>query len=501
MKDAAHMPEARRACVIGAGLGGLATAIRLQAAGIGTVLIEARDRPGGRASAEIRDGFTFSSGPLALIGRSGIDALWALRGDKAEADAGLLPVAPLCRYSWPDGSSFDLSADDGALTREIARIAPGDLAGYEDFARFARDVLAVFGDRPGPMPCAGIGDLARLAPQLARAHAWRSLWSVAGSHVKSEKLREVLATPALMAGANPFAASALLAADHARERDEGLWWPEGGMGALAAALQARFVGLGGTMRLHDPVREIHTLGNRVHEVETQSGWRQRVDAVACSADLVHTARDLLAHSPRGAEMARKARNLPQGPGLFTVHFALEGTWPGIPHRMVLMGPRFRGLIDDIYRHGVLPQDQMIWLGHPSVTAPSLAPAGKSVFQAVVPVAHMGKLPIDWEAVGPMLEQRILDEVGRRLVPDIHDRIVHRFHTTPRDLALEFNARHGTGFGVDPRPLAAGGLCPPTRDPRIANLYLTGAAAMPGGGLPGALAAARICANSMLETLL
>lgn len=500
MNDVAPLPGSKRACVIGAGLGGLATAIRLQAAGIATTVIEAREQPGGHAGAELRDGFTFCSGPAALSDRAGLDELWALTGDTIESDIALLPVAPLCRHAWPDGTTFDLHADEGALTREIARIAPGDLAGYEDYAAFARETLAAFRDRPGPAPFADYPALARAAPQLARHQAWRSLWSLLGAHLKNANLREALAVPALIGGANPYSVSALLCAEHARERSGGLWWPEGGTGKLAAALLARFAALGGTVRLHDPVLRIHTLGNRAHEVETQSGWRERFDAVASSADLVHTWRDLLGDTPRGAEMARKLARRPLAPGLFTVHFALEGAWPGIPHRMVLFGPRFGGLVDDIYAHGVLPQDQMIWLSHPSLTDPSLAPPGRSVFQAAVPVAHLGKLPIDWETVGPLLEQRILDEIGRRLVPDIHDRIVTRFHVSPRDLALEFNACRGSGFGLDPGPLAAGWLRPPTRDPRLGNVYFTGAAAMPGGGLPGALAAARICARTMLEDL-
>lgn len=495
-----EVATSRRVCVIGAGLGGLATAIRLQAGGFQTTLIEARGHAGGRAVIEARDGFSFAAGPSALADRAALEELWALTGDCLADDLALLPVAPLCRFHWPDGVAFDLEAEEGALAREIARVAPGDLPGYEDYARFAQDSLAEFRDLPGPAPFADLPALARAAPQLARHYAWRSLWSVICAHVKNDKLREALAHGALMGGANPLSASALLAADHARERGQGLWWPEGGIGRLATVLQARFERLGGQTRLHDPVVQIHTLGNRASTVECQSGWSERFDAVVSSADPVHTWRDLLGSNPRGGDEAARLRRRRYAPGLLTVHFALEGTWPGIPHRMVLCGPRFRGLVQDIYEHGVLPLDQMIWLAHPTVTDPSLAPPGKSVFSASVPVAHRGKLPIDWETVGPLLEQRVLDEIGRRLVPDIHDRIITRFHTSPRDAALEFNACVGSGFGLDPQPLTTGWLRPPTRDSRIANLYLTGAAAMPGGGLPAALAGARICARTLMEDI-
>lgn len=482
--------------MIGAGLAGLALAIRLQAAGTPTVLVEARANPGGRAAGEQRGQFTFS-GSAGMAGRAALDELAALTGTAIEHDVRLLPIEPLCRYSWPDGSTFDLASDDGALHRAIARIAPGDLTGYQEYQRLARSLLADFRAQPGPAPFSSPRELAMALPRIVRDHAWRTHWSLIAANVKNEKLREVLAVPALMNGANPFIASALLAADHARERT-GLWWPEGGMGLLARRLMERFEALGGTARLNDPAVRIHTTGNRADEVETQSGWRERFSAVASSADRDHTWRDLLGDSGRGADMARKTRRLRHAPGLFTVHFALEGTWPGIPHRMVLFGPRFRALIDDIYRHGLLPLDQMIWLSHPTVTDPTLAPPGKSIFQASVPVPNLRQFPADWETIGPVLEQRVLAEIGRRLVPDITDRLIDHFHVTPRDAALELNAALGTGFGIDPPPLHRGWQGEVIRDKVLANVYFAGAAAAPGSGLPGALASAKAAAKMIVE---
>ncbi|WP_296677486.1 phytoene desaturase family protein [Novosphingobium sp.] len=500
MNNASTPPESCRVAVIGAGLGGLATALRLQAGGFPTTVIEARDHPGGRAVNEVRDGLTFCAGPPGIADRAALEELWALTGNAVERDVTLHSAAPLCRYAWPDGATFDLHADEAATTREVARFAPADLAGFADYGAIAAAQLADFRSRPGPEPFADPREVAGFVPELARAQAWRSLWSVIAAHIKDDRLREVLAVPALIDGANPFTASALLAAGHARLRQGGLWWPQGGLAALAAALMKRFEALGGTMRLGDPVRRIHVLGNRIHEIETQSGWIRHFDAAASTADRDHVWRDLLSGTLRGETMAARTRSRQHGFGLFTVHFALEGTWPGIPHFMVLLGERFRALIEDISVHGVLPQDQMIWLTHPSLTDPTLAPPGKSIFQAQVPVANLRKLPIDWETVGPLLEGRVLDEVGRRLVPDIRDRLITRFHTTPRDAMLEFNAAQGTGFGLAPQPLWRKGAYHPRRDKTFGNLYFAGAAAAPGGGLPSALAASRACATLMLETL-
>jgi phytoene desaturase len=252
--------------------------------------------------------------------------------------------------------------------------------------------------------------------------------------------------------------------------------------------------------MHDPVLHVHTLGDRATEVETVSGWRERFDAVASNADIMHSYRDLLADTARGAQMARKLARKRFSPSLFIVHFGVEGSWPGIPHHTILFGPRYKGLLEDIYDHGVLPQDFSIYLHHPTVTDPSMAPPGKSTFYALIPVANQGKLPIDWDQVGPLIEKRILDEVGRRLIPDIHDRIVTKFHYAPRDFALDLNAYQGSAFSLEPILSQSAYFRGHNRDDHIKNFYLVGAGTHPGAGIPGVVGSAKATARLMLEDL-
>jgi phytoene desaturase len=505
LKRAAMVPSelpitTRRACVIGAGAGGLALAIRLQAAGIATTLVEARERVGGSIQSWERKGFRFEEGPGMIPDPAPLRELWSLAGRELGEDCTLLEVNPLCRFSWPDGTTFDLSGEEGALAREVTRLAPGDLAGFEDFQRWQSHALTDGIERLAQEPQRGAFDLARALPLIARNQGWRSAYGLVAHFVKNERLREALAFPALLAGGNPMRAPAFtLLAQHVPRGKCG-WWPEGGMTALAAAMAALFERLGGTVRCHDPVLELHTLGNRVHEVECQSGWREHFDAVASNADLVHTYRDLLGANPRGPEMARRLAARRFSPGLFTVHFALEGSWPGIPHRSVLMGPRYRALFADLFDHGVLPQDFVMVLDHPSVTDPTLAPPGKSVLRAAIPVANLKRLPIDWETVGTLIAKRVLAEVGRRLVPDLSDRLSAVFHRSPRDAALDLSAYGGAAWSLEPGSLQGGRLRPAARDAKIPNLFLTGAGIHPGAGLPAVLAGAKGTAKLLLESL-
>ena len=491
-----------RVCVIGAGIGGLALAIRLQSSGVETTLIEAHDKPGGQSWCRSRDGFTFDFGPPALGDPSAFAELWQLSGGDMADDIKLMPLELLRRLSWPDGTALDMAGgtDDAiaAMRREIARVAPEDAAGYEEFLRWSDQALR---DGAAPWlaaPRRDLASIARVAPMLARHQAWRSAYGIAASFVKSPKLREAISVSALAEGTNPLRASAFHALAHKRELDQGLWWPKGGMGKFGAAMAKLFEKLGGTVLVRDPVLHIHTLGDRASEIECVSGWRQRFDAVASSADTVHTYRDLLASNQRGPEMARQLVRRSFAPSMFTVHFGVEGSWPGIPHNTVLFGPRFKGLIEDIFEHGVLPRDFILFLQHPTVTDPSLAGKGKSVFRATIPVANQAKLPIDWEQTGPLIERRILDEVGRRLIPDLDDRLVTKFHTSPRDIALDFNAWAGSVGGFTASRSQS--LWPPVgnRDAKLRNLYFAGSHAQPGGGIGGALASARATAKQMLE---
>jgi phytoene desaturase len=490
----------KRACVIGAGFGGLALAIRLQSAGIATTLVEARDKPGGRAYYWEREGFTFDAGPTVITDPACLAELWQLSGSDIADDVTLMPVSPFYRLNWTDGSQFDYSNDEVSLNAEIGRLSPGDVEGYQAFLRYSAQVYEEGYVKLGHVPFLDFASMIKAAPALVKRQAWRSVYSMVSSFVKDERLRQAFSFHTLLVGGNPMTTSAIYALIHKLEKDGGVWWAKGGTNRLVAGMVALFERLGGVVRLHDPVVQIHTLGDRASEVETASGWRERFDAVASNGDIMHTYRDLLSGNPRGPQYARKLARMRFSPSLFVVHFGVEGTWPGIPHHMILFGPRYKELVQDIYEHGVLPRDFSIYLHHPTVTDPSMAPAGKSTFYALVPVANMRKLPIDWEQIGPMLEKRVLDEVGRRLIPDIHDRIVTKFHYTPRDFSLDLSAYTGSAFSLEPILTQSAWFRGHNRDDQLKNMYLVGAGTHPGAGIPGVVGSAKATARLMLEDL-
>ncbi len=488
----------RTAAVIGAGFGGLALAIRLQSAGVATTIVEARDKPGGRAYVWERDGFTFDAGPTVITDPACLEELWKLSGRSMAQDVELMPVMPFYRLNWPDGTNFDYSNDEPLLYREIEKLNPADVEGYQRFLEYAAGVYEEGYVKLGAVPFLDLASMVRAAPALARYQAWRSVYSMVSSFVQSEKLREALSFHTLLVGGNPMTTSAIYALIHKLEKDGGVWFAKGGTNALVRAMVTQFERLGGTIRLGDPVVEIETLGDKVTGVRTASGWRDSFDSVACNSDIVHSYRDLLSGSARGQKVAKKLVAKRFSPSLFVVHFGIKGTCPEIPHHMILFGPRYRELLTDIYEHGVLSSDFSLYLHHPTVSDPSLAPEGCSTFYALAPVPHMGKLPVDWDEIGPIYRDRILDEIERRLIPDIRERIVTSFHYTPADFGHDLNAHLGSAFSLEPILTQSAWFRVHNRDDKIPNLYFVGAGTHPGAGIPGVVGSAKATAGLMLH---
>lgn len=490
----------KKAVIIGAGFGGLALGLRLQSAGIETTIVEARDKPGGRAYVWHKEGFTFDAGPTVITDPDCLAQLWRLSGHDMADDVTLLPVAPFYRLSWPDGTSFDYGNDEPKLRNEIARIDATDLAGYQRFLDYAAGVYHEGYEKLGHVAFLDAMSMLRAAPALMQYQAWRSVYSMVSRFIKNEKLREAFSFHSLLVGGNPMTTSAIYALIHKLEKESGVWFAKGGTHALIRAMVTHFERLGGTLRLGDAVARIDMVGDRVTGVVTRANHVIEADAVATNADLMHSYRDLLAGHARGPRRAAALERKRWSPSLFLVHFGIEGTWPGIPHHSILFGPRYKELLADIFDHGVLAQDFSLYLHHPTVTDPDMAPPGHSTFYALAPVPHLGKLPIDWDQVGPVYADRILAEIEKRLIPDIKSRIKVQFSYAPPDFASDLHAHLGSAFSLEPLLTQSAWLRAHNRDDVIHNLYFVGAGTHPGAGIPGVVGSARATAKLMLEDL-
>jgi phytoene desaturase len=483
--------------VIGAGFGGLALAVRLQSAGIETVLLEARDKPGGRAYVHEAEGFVFDAGPTVVTDPACLAELFALSGRDIADYVELLPVTPFYRLLWEDGTQFDYSNDEAALGAQIAALSPGDVEGYRRFLQFSEGVWREGYLKLGHTAFLDFKQMLAAAPSLARYQAWRSVYDVVASHIRHPKLREALSFHTLLVGGDPFKTSSVYALIHKLEKDGGVWFPRGGTHALVRGLLRLFEDLGGEVRLNAKVERIEAEGARVTEVVTADGWRGRFDAVASNGDVVDTYARLLGHTPRGAAKGRSLKRARFSPSLFVAYFGVRRQYPEVKHHTILFGPRYKGLLRDIYDKGVLAEDFSLYLHHPTATDPAMAPPGCSAFYVLSPVPHLGKAAIDWDAEGPRYRDRILAKLEAQLLPGLRDNLAHVSELTPLGFQRNLSAHLGSAFSLEPILTQSAWFRVHNRDDVLRNLYFVGAGTHPGAGIPGVVGSAKATARVLL----
>ena len=490
-------PSPRTAAVIGSGFGGIALAIRLQAAGTQTTLFEARDKPGGRAYVYEDQGFTFDAGPTVITDPSALEELFALGGRRMADYVELLPVAPFYRLCWEDGSHFDYANDQDALDAQIHARNPADVAGYRRFLAYSQAVFEEGYVKLGTVPFLNFRAMVQAGPALAKLQAWRSVYGMVSRFIADEQLRQVFSFHSLLVGGNPFATSSIYALIHALERRWGVWFARGGTHALVRGLLRYFEDLGGTVRLNAPVSRIELQDGRASAVVVH-GQALPFGQVASNADVVHTYAQLLGHTPRGAAEARRLKSRRFSMSLFVVHFGLSRPQPQLQHHTVCFGPRYRALIDEIFKGPGLAEDFSLYLHAPCATDPSMAPPGCSSHYVLAPVPHLGNAPLDWQAEGPRLRDRILAYLEQRYIPNLRRDLVTSRIFTPEDFKSELSAHLGSAFSLEPLLTQSAWFRSHNRDDAIPNLFIVGAGTHPGAGVPGVVGSAKATAGLMLE---
>jgi phytoene desaturase len=340
--------------------------------------------------------------------------------------------------------------------------------------------------------------MVRVAPQLVRLRADRSVYGMVSRFIRDEHLRQAFSFHSLLVGGDPFATSSIYALIHALERRWGVWFPRGGTGALVRALVKLFEDLGGTIRCGAEVARIETQGPRATGIRCADGWHGDFDNVASNADVMHTYARLLEGTPRGQAAARKLARKRWSMSLFVIYFGLRGERRDLRHHMVLFGARYRELIREIFRGSALPEDFSLYLHAPSVTDPSLAPPGHSAYYVLSPVPHLGNAPIDWSVEGPRYRDRILDYLDERYIPGLKRDLVTSHILTPDGFRDDLNSHHGSAFSLEPVLTQSAFFRTHNRDDVIRNLYFVGAGTHPGAGVPGVVGSAKATAGLMLE---
>jgi phytoene desaturase len=435
-------------------------------------------------------GFTFDAGPTVITAPECLQEVFAAGGRRLQDYIELLPVRPFYRLVWPDGKTFDYVGEAEALEEQIRKISPDDLDGYRRFYTYTKKVYAKGYEDLGATPFLRFWDMVKVAPHLARLRADRSVYRTVSRFVKSEHLRQAFSFHPLLVGGNPFSTSSIYTLIHHLERKWGVWFPRGGTGALVRAFVQLFTDLGGDLRLNNPVRHIRVENNGTmkHFVTTDSGT-EPFDLVVSNADLHHTYQKLYSTSADAARTAKRLESMTWSMSLAVIYFGTKIRYPDLAHHTILFGPRYKGLLDDIFHGDRVADDFSLYLHAPTVTDPSLAPPGGEAFYVLSPVPHLGQTNVDWASFGPIYADRILAALEEHL-PGLRANIMTRRVFTPADFASELNAYHGSAFSVAPLLTQSAYFRPHNKDAHIPGLYLVGAGTHPGAGVPGVINSAK-----------
>jgi phytoene desaturase len=487
-----------RLVVIGSGFGGLAAAIRLRAQGHDVTVLEQRDQPGGRAYVYRQDGFTFDAGPTILTAPWLIDELFAAAGRRTADYVSLVPIDPFYRIRFEDGSVFTYNGDPESLRREVRRFAPGDEAGYERFTTASHAVFET-GMALIDKPFGRLGDMLSVLPDLVRLRADRSVAALANRHLKDERLRQVFSFHPLLVGGNPFDTTSIYALIHHLEREWGVWFAKGGTGALVAALVRLFEEIGGTIRLSTAASEI-VVDDRTRlatGVRLADGSVLPADAVVSNADVAFTYRRLVAARHRRVNTDRRYDRMAYSMSLFVIYFGTDRRYDDIAHHEILMGPRYRELLHDVFHTGKLADDFSLYLHRPTATDPSLAPPGCDAWYVLSPVPHLGG-PVDWRTAAKPYRDRIMSYLESRYLPGLSRHIVTERWIDPLHFRDTLSSHLGSAFSVQPTLTQSAWFRPHNRSEDIANLYFAGAGTHPGAGVPGVLSSGKIVADLVGE---
>jgi phytoene desaturase len=501
--------------VIGGGVGGMATAIRLAARGHRIQLFERRHELGGKLTERRRDGFVFGLGPSLLTLPELFGALAAEAGRKLDELVTLTEVDPVCRYHFPDGSVLDARSGPGAMAAEVERFSPGQGQAWQRYFEWGERCWAA-SERAflaGPLDLPGLARRQASLSDLFASAPGQTLAGLARRFFTDPRLIQYACRYATYSGSDPYQAPAAVGCIPYLEHARGAWYVDGGLARLRDALARLLADLGVVVHTGTAVSQVLTADGQP-AAEPDTGWpgrpvrgwaaRGRVggvlvagervpaDIVVWAGDSARLYRDLC---PSRVMRRRIARIGPSSSG-FLMLAALRGRTSGLAHHNVVFSADYRAEFADIFDHHRPPADPTIYVGCPAAQDPATAPPGQESLTLLVNVPAGS--PGDWGRsaadYGALLLGK-LDAAGL----GVRDRVLFTETLTPADFERRYDGWLGSIYGTSHNGRLAPFRRPGNRGP-LAGLYLVGGSVHPGGGLPLVVIGSRIVADLVTADL-
>jgi phytoene desaturase len=479
--------------VVGAGFGGIATALRCRAMNHEVTLLDRLEQLGGRAQVFEKEGFKHDAGPTVITAPFLFEELFELFDKRLEDYAELVPLETWYEFYFNDKRTFTYRGDIEHTLQEIARFDQRDVAGYLALLKLSEKIFNLGFEKLSSQPFTRFSSMLEQAPALIRLKSYRTVYGLVSKFIKNEHLRKVFSVHPLLVGGNPYTTTSIYTLIHHLERKWGIHFCMGGTGALVGALGQLMHEEGITVRLNSDVDQILIEQGRARAVQLSDGGCIEADNIVFNGDAPYAYRALLPSYLKRQPIRKPDAVTQYSMGLYVLYFGTRKTYPDVAHHTIWLGPRHKELLADIFDRHVIPEDFSLYLHRPTATDPSFAPEGCDSFYVLCPVSNLLS-GTDWAVEGPQLRERIVKALNDTILPGLAGCICADFWMTPDDFKNRYRSEHGAGFSIAPTLTQSAYFRYHNRDPDIPNLYFTGAGTHPGAGLPGVLSSAKVVEN-------
>jgi phytoene desaturase len=488
-----------RVLIVGAGPGGLASAMLLAQAGLQVTIIERLPRVGGRTSTIEANGFRFDLGPTFFLYPQVLRDIYATAGYDLDNEIELVRLDPQYRLIYGAGGKLDATPDIARMQQEIARLAPQDARNLSRFLSDNRTKLERF------RPCLESPflswrdilnpDLLRLLPLL---RPWRSLDRELRAYFSDPRVRLAFAFQSKYLGMSPFQCPSLFSILSYMEYAYGVFHPIGGCGALSENMARVAEQLGVEIILNQPVQSLVFSGQRVVGVQTPAGTH-RADAVVLNADFANAMTRLVPNARRRRWTDQKIARKRFSCSTFMLYLGLEGCYDDMPHHTIYLSKDYATNLDDMEKRHILSDDPSFYVQNACVTEPALAPPGMSTLYVLVPVTHQHS-HVDWARERQRFRDLTLRQLGKVGIEDVERRVRFEHVVTPADWENTYAIYRGATFNLAHNLRQMLHLRPRNRFEDLESVYLVGGGTHPGSGLPVIFESARITSRLLLEDL-
>ncbi len=490
--------QKKHVIVIGAGFGGLAVAMRMGAKGYKVTVIDKLDTVGGRGSSINKGGYRFDLGPTIITMPHLLQELWEFCGRTFSDYVDLRAKIPFYTITFPDGTKFQAQQDADLMRQEVARLFPDDLAGFDRFMLDSeRRYEFAFSstNKIGRLPMQRLWDTLKVIPKFALMRADRSVFTNAAKYVNDDRLRMALSFHPLFVGGNPFQVTSMWGLVSHLEKTFGVHYAIGGSVAIAKAMAKVISQQGNAVRLNTEVEEILVADGQVAGVKLSDGEELASSIVISNADSGYTYSSLLKKFKKKRWTDAKLSRQRWSMGLFVWYFGTNNTrslWKDVDFHTVVNGPRYKGLVNDIFVKGKLAEDMSLYVHRPTVVDSTAAPENCDTFYALSPVPNLSfESSINWESQAEIYRKKVQAVLEKNLLPGLDKYLTESHIMTPVDFKDRYLSPFGSGFSMEPQMFQSAWFRPHNISENFPGLYLVGAGTHPGPGVPGVLASAEI----------